>query len=157
RPGGRAMHEAALARRFQGLILEGLDRLSRDQVDQEQVVRRFEHRGIRIVGLADGYDTASGPSRILMRGMRGLVNEVYLRDLPHKIRRGLAGQIERGFHAGGLGYGYRSVPVGSNARGEAEGFRLEIVDEQANIVREIFTRYAAGEGLQSIAADLNLP
>jgi DNA invertase Pin-like site-specific DNA recombinase len=155
RPGGAAMHIAALARKFQVLILEGLDRLSRDQVDQEQVVRRLEHRGIRIVGVADGYDTASGPSRILLRGMRGLVNEVYLRDLPHKIRRGLAGQIERGFHAGGLSYGYRSLPVGTNARGEAEGFRLEIVPEQAEVVSEVFRRYAAGESLQRIAADLN--
>src|SRR4051812_5780536 len=53
RPGGAAMHAAALARKFDVLILEGLDRLSRDQVDQEQVVRRFEHRGIRIIGMAD--------------------------------------------------------------------------------------------------------
>jgi DNA invertase Pin-like site-specific DNA recombinase len=149
------MHEAALARRFDVLVLEGLDRLSRDQVDQEQVVRRLEHRGIRIVGVADGYDSASGPSRVLLRGMRGLVNEVYLRDLPHKIRRGLAGQIERGFHAGGMSYGYRSVAVGMNCHGDADGFRLEIVPQQAAVVREIFERYANGESLQRIAADLN--
>ena len=68
RPGGAALHEAALARRFDVLILEGLDRLSRDQVDQEQVVRRLEHRRIRIVGVADGYDSTSGPSRIILRG-----------------------------------------------------------------------------------------
>ena len=41
--------------------------------------------------------------------MRGLVNEIYLRDLPHKIRRGLAGQIERGFHAGGMSYGSKTL------------------------------------------------
>ncbi len=149
------MHAAALARRFDVLILEGLDRLSRDQVDQEQVVRRLEHRGIRIVGIADGYDSNAGESRFVLRGMRGIVNEVYRRDLPPKIRRGLVGQIERGFHAGGMSYGYRSVPVGMNDRGEAEGFRLAIVSDQAEIVREIFARYAAGESLQRIAADLN--
>jgi hypothetical protein len=135
--------------------LEGLDRLSWDQVDQEQVVRRLEHRRIRIVGVADGYDGASGPSRVLLRGVRGLVNEVHLRDLPHKIRRGLPGQIERGFHAGGMSYGYDSVPVGMNSHGEAQGFRLEIVPKQAEVVREIFERYASGESLQRIAADLN--
>ena len=155
RPGGAAMHAAALAAKFEVLILEGLDRLSRDQVDQEQVVRRLEHRGIRIVGISDGYDSNSGESRFMLRGMRGIVNEVYRRDLPPKIRRGLAGQIERGFHAGGMSYGYRSVPVGMNDRGEADGFRLEIVGDQAEIVREIYTRYAAGESLQRIAADLN--
>jgi site-specific DNA recombinase len=155
RPGGAAMHAAAMAAKFDVLILEGLDRLSRDQVDQEQVMRRLEHRGIRIVGISDGYDSNSGESRFMLRGMRGIVNEVYRRDLPPKIRRGLAGQIERGFHAGGMSYGYRSVPVGMNDRGEADGFRLEIVADQAEIVREIYTRYAAGESLQRIAADLN--
>jgi len=155
RPGGAAMHAAALASKFDVLILEGLDRLSRDQVDQEQVVRRLEHRGIRIVGISDGYDSNAGESRFVLRGMRGIVNEVYRRDLPPKIRRGLAGQIERGFHAGGMSYGYRSAPVGMNDRGEAEGFRLQIVADQAEIVREIYARYAAGASLQRIAADLN--
>ena len=145
----------ALAGRFDVLVLEGLDRLSRDQVDQEQVVRRLEHRGIRIVGVTDGYDSASGESRFVLRSMRGIVNETYRRDLPPKIRRGLSGQIERGFHAGGMSYGYRSVAVGMNERGEVDGFRLEIVPEQAGIIREIFERYAAGESLQRIAADLN--
>ena len=155
RAGGAAMHAAALAGQFDVLILEGLDRLSRDQVDQEQVVRRLEHRGIRLVGISDGYDSNSGESRFMLRGMRGIVNEVYRRDLPPKIRRGLAGQIVRGFHAGGMSYGYRSLAVGMNDRGEADGFRLEIVPEQAAIVREIFARFAAGEGMTRIASDLN--
>jgi site-specific DNA recombinase len=155
RTGGAAMHAAALAHQFDVLIIEGLDRLSRDQVDQEQVVRRLEHRGIRLVGISDGYDSDSGESRFMLRGMRGIVNEVYRRDLPPKIRRGLAGQIARGFHAGGMSYGYRSVAVGMNDRGEADGFRLEIVPEQAAIVREIFTRYAAGQGMTRIVTDLN--
>jgi hypothetical protein len=54
-----------------------------------------------------------------------------------------------------MSYGYDSVPVGMNSHGEAEGFRLEIVPQQAEVVREIFERYAGGESLQRIAADLN--
>lgn len=54
-----------------------------------------------------------------------------------------------------MSYGYRSVPVGMNERGEVQGFQLEIVPEQAEVIREIFRRYAAGESLQKIAADLN--
>jgi len=60
RLGGRELLAAALARRFDVLMVEGLDRLSRDQVEQESVVRRLEHRGLRIVGVADGYDSAAG-------------------------------------------------------------------------------------------------
>jgi len=149
------MHVAALAGKFDVLIVESLDRLSRDSVDSEAVLRRLEHRGLRIIGVADSYDTASGGSRRIVRGVRGLINEFYRSDLPHKIRRGLDGQVERRFHAGGMSYGYRSVPVGMNARGEAEGFRLEIEPQRAEVVRWIYARYADGRSCQRIAADLN--
>lgn len=155
RPGGAAMHDAALDGAFAVLVVESLDRISRDQVDGEQVVRRLEHAGVRIVGVSDGYDSAAGASRFVLRGIRGVVNESYRRDLVPKIRRGLAGQVARGFHAGGLSYGYRSVATAVGARGEPADFRLEIVPEQAAIVREIFDRFGRGESLQRIAADLN--
>ncbi len=155
RPGGRAMLADALAGRFSVLFVESLDRLSRDQVEQETIVRRLEHRGIRIIGVSDSYDTASGDSRKLLRGVRGMINETYLDDLRKKTHRGLIGQISRGFHAGGLSFGYRSVVAGVNARGEPIGHRLEIDQAQAEIVRQIFARYSGGESCQRIAAELN--
>ncbi len=147
RSGGKALLADALAARFEVLLLEGLDRLSRDQVEQETIIRRLEHRGIRILGCSDGYDsTASG--RKLHRGMRGLINEIYLDDLRDKTHRGLAGQVERGFHAGGISFGYRSV-------GDECGHRLEVAPAAAEWVRWIFTRYADGWSCQRIAAELN--
>ena len=58
RPGANACVADALAGRFDVLLVESLDRLSRNLVEQETVIRRLEHRGIRIVGASDGYDTA---------------------------------------------------------------------------------------------------
>lgn len=149
------MLEAAATGHCSALVIESLDRLSRDQVEQETIVRRLEHRGIRIIGVSDGYDTESGESRKLLRGVRGMINETYVDDLRKKTHRGLIGQIARGVHAGGLSYGYRSVVAGVNARGEPIGHCLEVDDAQAAIVRDIFGRYAAGESCQRIAADLN--
>jgi site-specific DNA recombinase len=147
RRGGKALLADVLASRFQVLLLEGLDRLSRDQVEQETIIRRLEHRGIRIVGCSDGYDSAAA-GRKLHRGMRGLINEIYLDDLRDKVHRGLAGQVERGFHAGGISFGYRSV-------GDERGHRLEIDAEAAKWVRWIFTHYAEGWSCQRLAAELN--
>ena len=148
RPGGRTLLADALAGRFEVLFVEGLDRLSRDSVEQEQIVRRLEHRGLRIVGCSDGYDTNAGKSRMLTRGLRGLINEAYLDDLREKTHRGLDGQLQRGFHAGGLSFGYRSVA-------EEHGHRLEVVREQAEIVRQIFEHYVQGWSTRRIAYDLN--
>ncbi|HMN83753.1 MAG TPA: recombinase family protein [Burkholderiaceae bacterium] len=147
RSGGRALLADALAGRFRILLLEGLDRLSRDLVESERIVRRLEHRGIRIIGVADGYDSQSA-ARKLHRGMRGVMNEVYLDDLRHKTHRGLTGQVARGFHAGGLSYGYRSAVVDG-------GHRLEVDPQAAGWVRWIFRQYADGRSPQWIAHELN--
>lgn len=153
RPGGRKL----LADRFDVLIVEALDRLSRDQPEVERVVRRLEHRGARIVGVSDGYDTASGKGRAVLRLVRGMMAEQYVEDLREKTLRGMHGQFDRGYHLTGLSYGYRSVVVGVDARGMPVGHRLEVVPEQAGIVREVYDRYgAAGESCQRIVSDLNV-
>lgn len=74
--------------------MEGLDRRPRNQVEQERTVRRLEHRGIRIIGVTDGYDSESA-GRKIHRTMRWLINEIYLDDLRHKTHRGLARQLAR--------------------------------------------------------------
>jgi site-specific DNA recombinase len=149
RPGGKALLADALAGRFDVLLLEGLDRLSRDMIDCETIVRRLEHSGIRIVGVSDGYDTQTGAGmRKLQRGMRGLVNEIYLDDLRTKTHRGQSGNVDRGFLAGGASIGYRIERVEG-------GSRLVIDPEAAAVVRWIFERYAEGWTTQRIAHDLN--
>lgn len=148
RPGGKLLLTSALAGEFEVLVLEGLDRLSRDSVEAEQTVRKLERRGVRIIGLADGYDSRGSGAKMI-RGMRGIINEMYLDDLRAKTHRGLSGQFARGYHAGGMSYGYRSVADGEN------GHHLEIVEEQAEWVRKIFVWYAGGWGVARIAARLN--
>jgi DNA invertase Pin-like site-specific DNA recombinase len=154
RPGSAELLADALAGRWQVLVIEALDRFSRNLLDQERVVRRLEHRGIRIIGYTDGYDSTM-KGREFMRQMRGTFNEEQLRVIAEKTHRGLDGQIERGYHAGGLSYGYRSVVAGVDAKGEPIGHRLEVDPRAAGIVREIFARYAHGESCAVIAHDLN--
>lgn len=147
RPGGRALLADALAGRFDVLIVESLDRLSRDSVDLEGVVRRFEHRGIHIIGVSDGYDSHQAGRKVI-RAVRGIVNELYLDDLRAKTHRGLSGQFSRGFIASGRSYGYRIV------KGDG-GSRYEIDEAEARWVRHVFRRFADGDGVQSIVYDLN--
>jgi len=154
RPGGRALMADAAALRFDVLILEALDRFSRNLVDQERVVRRLEFDGIRIIGVVDGYDSAH-EGREMMRAVRGSFNEQLLRDIAKKTHRGLRGQIARGYHAGGLSFGYRSVIAGLDAKGEPVGHRLEIEPAEADVVRWLFARYAEGLSCQRLVADLN--
>ena len=147
REGGRALLAEIDRVSFDVLVLEGLDRLSRDQVEQEQVVRRLEYRGIRIVGVCDGYDSKIA-SRKVLRSVRGLVNELYIDDLREKTHRGLTGQITRGYCAGGKSYGYNLIK-------EEKGSRYEINEDEAQWVRFIFDEYGKGVGIQRIVNELN--
>lgn len=149
RAGGKALLADALAGRWQVLVVEGLDRLSREIGEAETITKRLEHRGIRIVGTADGYDSEAR-GRKVMRIARGLVNELYLDDLREKTHRGLAGQFDRGFHVGGVCYGYRS-----QASADGRGRELVVEIGQAEVVRRIFTEYAAGAGARAICHQLN--
>ena len=160
RPGYLAMHKAAVAREFDVLVVDDLSRLSRDQVENERSIRRLEFGGVRVVGVSDGYDSQS-KSRKVQRGVRGLMNEIYLDDLKDKTHRGLAGQALKKFWAGGKPYGYRLVQLKDETHLDPYGnptvigTQLVVDADQANIIREIFTLYASDLSQRAIAAKLN--
>jgi site-specific DNA recombinase len=160
RPGYQAMLKAAVAREFDVLVVDDLSRLSRDQVESERSIRRLEFGGVRIIAVSDGYDSQS-KSRKVQRGVRGLMNEIYLDDLKDKTHRGLAGQAMKKFWAGGKPYGYRLVQLRDETRRDAYGnpevigTQLVIDDAQAAIVREIFSLYASDWSQRAIASALN--
>ena len=154
RPGAARMLADALAGKFDVLVVESLQRPFRDLVDQETIVRRLEHRRLLIIGVSDGYDSRR-EGRALMRAVHGGLNEDQLRDIARKVHRGLVGQIERGYHAGGISYGYTSVVAGLDAKGLPIGHHLAIDAERAEWVRWIYARYAEGWSCQRIAAELN--
>jgi DNA invertase Pin-like site-specific DNA recombinase len=147
RPGYAAMLADAASGAWTVLLVEDLSRMSRDEVEGVQGVRRLEHRGIRVVGVSDGYDS-DRPGRTAQRSVRALLSALYLEDLAARTRRGLEGQVSRGFRAGGMPYGYRPVR-------EDGGSRLEIDPDQAAVVVEIWEKFAAGQSPRRIAADLN--
>lgn len=147
RIGGAKMLIDALESKFDGLIMESLDRLSRDLVEQETIVRRLEHRGIRILGLSDGYDSHQ-KGRQLVRGMRGLINEMYLEDLKAKTHRGMSGQVSRGFAAGGAAFGYKNFKVEG-------GSLIQIDEEAAQWVKWIFEKFVKGWSIKRIVVELN--
>ena len=68
-------------------------------------------------------------------GVKGLVGALYLKDLAQKTKRGQAGVVRDGRHNGGRSYGYRPI-AGQNGK-------LEIVEDEAAVVRRIFEAYIA--------------
>ncbi len=160
RPNYQAMLADAQAGAFDLLLVDDLSRLSRDDVELKQTVRRFRYWGSRIVGVSDGFDSDSKGYKI-HAGVRGLINEIYLDDLREKTHRGLTGQALNGFNTGGRCYGYRHIPIEDGTRKDEYGrpaitaVKREIDADQAKWVRQIFEWYADGHTPRWIAAELN--
>jgi DNA invertase Pin-like site-specific DNA recombinase len=135
------MLKAARANQFDLILVEAIDRLSRDQGDIGTIRKSLKFWGIGLHTLADGKVNS------ITAGIRGLLAETFLEELAAKTRRGLAAVTKDGRHAGGRSYGYRPV-VGRPGE-------LEIVPEQAEVVREIFEMVARGTMPRVIATTLN--
>lgn len=148
RPGIQALIRDALAGRFQFVLSEALDRLSRDQEDIAGLYKRLRFSGVQIATLAEGEISE------LHVGLKGTMNALFLKDLADKTRRGLRGRVEDGKSGGGNSYGY-DVVVQLTAGGEPMRGIRTINRVEAEIVRRIFRSYAAGKSAKRIAMELN--
>ncbi|MCW8059127.1 recombinase family protein [Agrobacterium tumefaciens] len=148
RSGIQSLLADAQAGRFDMVLSEALDRLSRDQEDVAGVFKRLSFAGVRIFTLSEGEINE------LHVGLKGTMNALFLKDLALKTHRGIRGRVEAGRIGGGNAYGYRVVHR-LDTRGEPIRGERDIIEEQAEIVRRIFRDYAAGKGPRRIAAELN--
>ena len=136
------------AEKFDLVLTESLDRISRDQEDIAGVYKRLRFAGVQILTLSEG------PVSELHIGFKGTMGALYLKDLADKTRRGLRGRVEAGKSGGGNSYGYDVVAKFTTA-GEPERGDRRINESEAAIVRHIFTAYAAGKSPKAIAHALN--
>jgi DNA invertase Pin-like site-specific DNA recombinase len=74
RPGVLRLQEAALARRLDVVLVTDLSRLSRSQGDLSKMIDRLVAKGVRVIGVQDGYDSARRGHK-LQAGLSGIIGE----------------------------------------------------------------------------------
>ena len=148
RPGLQALLEDAMAARFDVIISESLDRISRDQADVAGIYKRLQFAGIPLITVSEGEISD------LHVGLKGTMNALYLKDLAEKTRRGMRGRVEAGRAGGGNCFGYDVIRQ-PDANGESERGLRRINETEAAVVRRIFTEFAAGRSPRGIAMGLN--
>jgi len=112
RPGIHALLAAAetTPRPFDVLLVDDSSRVARDLRDALHVMRTLKFAGIRTIYLSQQIDSDSEQAETLLT-IHGLVDGLYCKEMSKKIKRGLAGQIDRGFSVGHRTFGYDSVPI----------------------------------------------
>src|SRR5207244_13343879 len=91
------------ADKFQIVLTESLDRLSRDQEDVAGLYKRLKFVDTKIITLSEGEISE------LHIGLTGTMSALYLKNLADKTRRGQRGRVEAGKIGGGNSYGYTVV------------------------------------------------
>ena len=149
RPGYSDMMAGILCGDVKCVVVKDLSRLGRTYIEVgELLFDTFVQYGIRFVSVNDNYDSFAddaGRKKLLIL-FKNLVNHMYSRDLGKKIKSAHAAKKKRGEPAGLPPYGYRHG---------TESKRLEIEEEEAEIVRRIFDMRYNGVSMSSIAKMLN--
>ena len=141
RPQLQALISNASSGVFDAVVVENLDRLSRNVGDLDNIRRRLDFHKVKLISLADG------EANQLTVGIRGIIGAAYLEDLKQKTKRGQLAALRAGKIAGGRCYGYDVAPSGKGER--------VINNEQAAVVRRIFDAYSSGDSADEIARALN--
>ncbi len=159
RPGLDALLAALPSREFEAVLVDDLSRLARDNYLMLSILAEFHFEDIRVISVADGLDSNDEESTLGIQ-IRGIFNELQLRDLKKKTLRGQMGQKDRGFFVGERTFGFRSVPVGEmrmdkKGRPRPDGYAMEIEPSEAATVLRVFKAYADGQSLTGIVRALN--
>ncbi|WP_156383961.1 recombinase family protein [Methylobacterium sp. Leaf456] len=148
RAGVKSLLRDAISGKFDIILSEALDRLSRDQEDVAGFYKRTQFAGVKIITLAEGEITS------LHIGFKGTMKALFLKDMADKVRRGQRGRVEKGKAGGDIAYGYDVVRK-LDEHGELIRGDRTINAAQAAIVRRIFAEYAKGRSPKIIAQRLN--
>jgi len=151
RPAYNSMLKAWDAGEFDILVTDEFSRLGRNPRQQLEILERLDSTRVRLI-CADGIDSASSGSRMAL-GIKGVMAQEESRGTSHRVKRGMFGQLVRGYMMAAPAFGYRAER--HYDAGRAIGTSWEIVPEQAKIVERMYEMRHAGAAFDKIARWLN--
>jgi site-specific DNA recombinase len=152
RPGLERLRDLIAEGALETVLIYAPDRLSRSYAYQVLLLEEFARRGTEVVFLkAPAADT---PEQRLLLQFQGMIAEYERAQIAERCRRGKRHRAKAGHInvlASSAPYGYRYVKKTETA----QAF-YQVVESEAEVVREIFRRYAVeGQSLRAMARALN--
>ncbi len=148
--------EAAIRNEFDILLVFMFDRIGRISDETPFVVEWFIKNGIQVWSTQEGEQRIDTHADRLMNYIRFWQADGESEKTSIRTRTRLGQIVEEGHFTGGVApYGYRLVKNGRMSKRKHELHDLEVVEEEAAVVRLIFEKYVyEGYGAQRIATFL---
>lgn len=144
RAGFFSMMAAADRGEFAVVLVEDIDRLSRNAADTHGLFEALDALDIVVCTVSSGLVTE------IELAFKAVQNSQYVKQLAFKTRRGQEGTVKSGRISGSVAYGYDKA---FHADGK-NGHRA-INEKEAQVVRRIFENYASGVSTIKICKALN--
>lgn len=144
RPEFQRMIKDSERRLFDAVLVWKLDRFSRDRYDSALYKHLLRKNGVKVISAKE--NISEGPEGIILESMLEGYAEYYSAELAQKIRRGQQENALKCKSNGGI------IPFGYRVDPKEHCFVTD--PEEAPVVQEIFSRYAAGEPMADIVESL---
>jgi site-specific DNA recombinase len=137
RPALERLRDRAAEGAFEVLLCHAPDRLARRYAYQVLLLEELARAGVEVI-FARGGERSGSPEDELLRQFQGMIAEYERAQIRERTRRGKLHRARGGHQAvmSGAPYGYRFV-----RKTEITDGYWEIVDSEAEVVREVFRRY----------------
>ena len=140
RPQFQNMIEDAAEGTFDAVLVYKTDRFARNRYDSAIYKKKLIDYGVKVISATE--EIPDGGGGIIMESMYESLAELYSIQISQNVRRAAKGNALKSHSNGGHRLlGYKTNPVTR---------RYEICEEEAKIVREIFSKASAGKPLRSI-------
>ncbi|MDR0949773.1 MAG: recombinase family protein [Lachnospiraceae bacterium] len=149
RPAVQLLLQEAQQGKVDGILVKDFSRFSRDYIELGSYLERlFPFWGIRFLSISDHYDSDRMKTADLATNFKTLLYDLYSKDLSVKVKSALLAKKEMGEYAcANVPFGYRKKETDKN--------QIEIVIEEAQVVRDIFDMALSGMSSIKIAHECN--
>lgn len=144
RPNFQKMIKDSAKRQFDMVIVWKLDRFARNRFDSANYKNLLKKNGVRVISAKESI--SEGAEGIILESVLEGYAEYYSVELAEKVNRGMKDNALKAMYNGGV------TPLGYYVDEEQH---LQIDEKKAPFVQEIFRRFADGEAIKSIIADMN--
>jgi DNA invertase Pin-like site-specific DNA recombinase/ribosomal protein L34E len=154
RPALIAMLNAAERHAFDVVVVRDETRLGGDTNRTSLFMSDLLDAGVRLFCyFTDEEVKIDGAVDKFMINLRKFASELEREKISQRTHEHLKTKARRGLNVGGRVHGYDNLEVKDGDRRVRVEYRIN--PAQADLVREVFRRYAEGDGLRTIAKDLN--
>jgi DNA invertase Pin-like site-specific DNA recombinase len=142
RPEFQKMIQDAPKKLFDIILVHKFDRFARKVELSQRLKTQLRKSGVNVVSMTEPIENS--PIGFFQEGILELLAEYYVRNLSAEVKKGQGEKIRQGFAVNMMPYGYKNISG-----------KVEIVEDQANIVKNIYEMYNSGTGTVHIANYLN--